>query len=217
MTLILSGSTYAACQAPGQSFLEQKLKESFSTEPAEKELREVVKDPRNYALREEVKSLDRRSKLATRLQLSQISSAMNQKFNQMIETTNRGEEISDFPTTGAISKISGTTDSMAMEISNLSKEDLDVIPPKVLEKLSNKVKIHYKYPYDKFDYFLTYDGREYPMEKALNKLQADFEDACEERTRENQNTEGLWELDRKIRGYSPLQKGGSGSTGGSKQ
>lgn len=207
--LSFSGLSFGQeCQAPGQSFLHQKLKESFQTAPAEKELKEVVSDQRNFTLREEVKALDRRKMYSNRIQKKYLSDEMNQKFNQMIESTGRSEELADFPTPGAIGKLKGTKDSLSIELTNLSKEDLGVIPPQVLEKLSNKVKIEYKYPYDKYDYFITYSGIEMPLEKGLNKLQEDFEDACIGRLIENQNTKELWEKDRKIRGVSQFKGGG---------
>jgi len=196
------------CQAPGQSFLHEKLKESFQTAPAERELKEIVSDQRNFSLREEVKALDRRKMYSTRVQEKYLGEEMHQKFDQMIEATGKTEELADFPTPGAIGRLKGTKDSLAIELTNLSKEDLGVIPPQVLNKLSNKVKIEYKYPYDKYDYFITYSGIEMPLEKGLNKLQEDFEDACIGRLIENQNTKELWEKDRKVRGVSQFKGGG---------
>lgn len=206
--ILFSVEAYATnCQAPGQGFLEEKLKESFVTAPAEKELKEVVLDQRNYSAREEIKGLDRRSKYADRIQMREIASVAHQKFDQMIEATGRTEDIMDFPIQGASGRLSGAEDGLVIELNNVSKEDLDVLPPPVLEKLSNKVKIKYNYPYDTYDYFLTYAGRELPLKKAFLKIQADFETACEDRLRENAHTKGLWEQDRKIRGFS-----NSGST-----
>lgn len=217
--LSLSGLAYGQeCQAPGQNFLHEKLKESFQTGPAEKELKEVVSDQRNFVLREEVKALDRRKMYSDRKHTKQLGEEMHQKFDQMIEATGRTEELADFPTPGAIGRLKGTKDSIAIELTNLSKEDLGVIPPQVLEKLSNKVKIEYKYPYDKYAYFITYSGIEMPLEKGLNKLQEDFEDACIGRLIENQNTKQLWQKDRETRkvqafdgaGYQKKQTQGTG-------
>jgi hypothetical protein len=193
-----------SCQAPGQSFLEEKLKASFSTEPAEKELKDIALDPKNYELREEVKNLSRRSRFANRFEIKEIETKTNDKFAQMIGATRKTNEIENFPVSGATSRLTSETDSLAIEVNNVSKEDLDVLPAKVLEKLSNKVKIRYMYPYDKFEYVLTYDGREFPMQKALAKMQVDFEDACEDRLRENLHTRDLHSIDRKSRGLGEV-------------
>lgn len=196
----------ASCQAPGQSFLENKLKESFATDPAEKELKEIALDPKNYALREEVKSLNRRSMFANRIEMKEIQDKTQDKFSQMLGAVRNTNEIPDFPISGANSKLTSENDSLAIEVNNVSKEQLDVLPPKILDKLSNKVKIRYMYPYDKFEYVLTYDGRELPMQAALGKMQMDFEDACEDRLRENQHSRDLHALDRKSRGLDPLPR-----------
>lgn len=201
------------CQAPGQAFLANKLKESFGTAPAEKELKEVVLHAKNYELREEIKSLDRRSKVADRIMMKEISLNRNQKFAEMIEKTGRTEELTDFPVTGAISKLGSTEDALEIEVKNLSKEDLDIIPKPVLDKLGNNVRIQYKYPYDRFDYILTYDGKELPMDKALNKVQNDLEDACEQRMADNQHSRDLWDKDREIRKFKPLDRDKKGSSG----
>ncbi len=204
-----------SCQAPGQSFLEGKLKASFATDPAEKELKDIALDPKNYDLREEVKSLNRRSMFANRIEMKEIETKTNDKFAQMLEATRNSNEIVDFPVSGAVSKLTSETDSLAIEVSNVSKEELDVLPQKVLDKLSNKVKIRYMYPYDKFEYVLTYDGREFPMQTALAKMQVDFEDACEDRLRENQHTRDLHGLDRKSRGLGQIPTSGSSTGKGS--
>ncbi len=205
ISLTLVETSYgASCQAPGQSFLENKLKESFATDPAEKELKEIALDPKNYALREEVKSLNRRSMFANRLEMKEIEQKTNDKFSQMLGAVRKTNDLPDFPISGASSKLTSENDSLAIEVNNVSKEQLDVLPPKILDKLSNKVKIRYMYPYDKFEYVLTYDGRELPMQAALGKMQMDFEDACEDRLRENQHAKDLHTLDRKSRGLQPI-------------
>jgi hypothetical protein len=63
-------------------------------------------------------------------------------------------------------------------MNSLSKEELKFLTPEVLDKLGPRVRIHYMYPYEKFEYYLTYSGEELPMKKALHKMQDDFEDAC---------------------------------------
>lgn len=208
---LLPGISYAQfqpkCQAPGQGYLLVKLKEAFATSAAEKELKDVVLDSRNYSLREDLKSLNRRKMYADRIATKAIEEETHAKFDQMIDTTGRTEDITDWPMPKAYARLSGTGDAIAIELNNLSKEDLDAIPGPVLDRLSNKVKIKYRYPYDSYDYFLTYDGKEYPADKALNKLQADFEDACENRLLENQHTNDLHDLDRRSRGLQPLIPG----------
>lgn len=216
LTITIAQSTYGvSCQAPGQSFLEGKLKESFATDPAEKELKEIALDPKNYALREEVKSLNRRSMFANRVEMKEIQDKTLDKFSQMLGAVRNTNELPDFPMSGANSKLTSESDSLAIEVNNVSKEQLDVLPPKILDKLSNKVKIRYMYPYDKFEYVLTYEGRELPMQVALGKMQMDFEDACEDRLRENQHAKDLHSLDRKSRGLKdlPKEETGSGSAG----
>lgn len=193
------------CQAPGGSFIEDRLKEAFATAPAEKELKDVVLDQRNYSLREDIKSINRRKMYADRIKMKELEEETHAKFDQMIDTTGRNEDITDWPQPRAFGRLSSTGSAIAIELNNLSKEDLDVLPKPVLDKLSNKVKIEYKYPYDNYDYFLTYDGREYPMDKAMNKIQKDFEDACEQTLAENQNSKDMQDLNRKSRKLDVLK------------
>lgn len=180
-----SQSPYARCQAPGQGFLEEKFRESFLTDAGEKELKEVVRDSKNYALREEIKSINRRTMVVGRIERSELVQEAEKKFQQMIELASRTEDIQNFPAQGAVSKVSAVNDSLAIEMNNLSKEDLDVLPPQILEKLSPKVTIYYHYPYDKFEYYLTYNERELPMNKAFLKIQNDFEESCVRNNLEN--------------------------------
>lgn len=184
-TLAQTQSPYARCQAPSQGFLEEKFRESFLTDAGEKELKEVVRDSKNYALREEIKSINRRTMVVGRIERSELAQEAEQKFQQMIELASRTEDIQNFPAQGAVSKVSAVNDSLAIEMNNLSKEDLDVLPPQILEKLSPKVKIYYHYPYDKFEYYLTYNERELPMMKAFLKIQNDFEESCVRNNLEN--------------------------------
>lgn len=199
------GQFQPKCQAPGGSFIENKLKEAFATAPAEKELRDVVRDQRNYNLREDIKALNRRKHYADRIKMKELDEETHAKFDQMIDTTGRNEDITDWPQPRAFGRLSSNGNAIAIELNNLSKEDLDVLPKPVLDKLSNKVKIEYKYPLDTFDYYLTYDGREYPIDKAMNKIQNDFEDACEQTLAENQNGKDLQDLNRKERKLEALK------------
>lgn len=215
------GQFQPKCQAPGQGFLEGRVKEAFQTHLAEKELKDVVLDQRNYTLREDVKALNRRKMYADRIQLKELESETHSKFDQMIETTGRNEDITDWPHPRSFARLSGSGSAIAIELNNLTKEDLEVLPKPVLDKLSNKVKIEYRYPYDAYEYTLTYDGRELPMEKAMNKMQDDFEEACEQTLRDNQNGKDLQDLDRKSRGLDKLEKwdpnSGSSSAKGNRQ
>jgi hypothetical protein len=209
MPMIAHAQYSPKCQAPGQGFLEGRIKEAFLTQPAERELKDVVLDQRNYTLREDIKSLNRRKQLADRIKMKELDYETSSKFDQMIETTGRNEDITDWPSPRAYARLSSNGSAIAIEVSNLSKEDLDVLPKEVNDKLSNKIKIEYKYPFDSYEYYLTYDGREYPMEKAMLKMQRDYEDACEQRLRDNQHAKDLHDLDRKSRGLGPIKSQGN--------
>lgn len=213
------GQYQPKCQAPGQGFLEGRIKEVFMTGPGEKELKDVVLDQRNYTLREEIKSINRRKQLADRIKMKELEYETSNRFAQMIEVTGRNEDITDWPSPRAYGRLSTSGNAIAIELNNLSKEDLDVLPDEVNNKLSNKIKIEYKYPLDSYQYYLTYDGREYPMDKAMLKMQRDFEDACEQRLRDNQHAADLNDLDRRSRGLGTLPKWnnsiGSGAKGNS--
>ncbi len=193
------------CQAPGQSFLEGRIKEAFLTPPMERELKDVVLDQRNYSLREDIKSLNRRKLLADRIKMKELDFETSSKFDQMIETTGRNEDITDWPSPRANARLSSNGSAIAIEATNLSKEDLDVLPKEVNDKLSNRIKIEYKYPLDTYEYYLTYEGREYPMDKAMLKMQRDYEDSCEQRLRDNQHAKDMQDLDRKSRALNPLR------------
>lgn len=174
------------CQAPSQSFMEQKLRESFQIAVGEAELREVVLDPRNYALREEIKGFHRRLKFSNRIERSAIETEIPPRFEQMIEITRRRDPIVNFPLDGATSIVSTSNEtSIMISMTDLKKEDLDFMPPETLKKLGNEIKILYHYPIDRFEFLLTYDGEELPMAKALSKIQNEFEVACDARGEEN--------------------------------
>lgn len=197
------------CNAPSQAFFEQKLRKSFHLETGEKELKEVVSDPRNYSAREEIKTIKRQLVFANRIQSNTLRQKLPPKFESMIDTTNRRDAIRDFPVSGSSANL-GSSEDGALELSmeNLSKEDLGFLPPAVLDKIGNKVKIKYQYPLDRFDYVVSYDGRELPMDRAFGKIQDDFEYACERSAVEGQ-------FDREKRQWKI--KNGSGGTGGSAQ
>ena len=153
---------------------------------------------------------------ADRIAMKELESETHAKFDQMIDTTGRTEDITDWPMPRAFGRLSSTGNAIAIALNNLSKDELDVLPKPILDKLSNKVKIEYRYPYDAYDYIITYDGREYPMEKALLKIQNDFEDACEDRLRENQHAKDLQDKVRTSRGLGTLPKWNPSTSSGSK-
>lgn len=197
------------CHPPSQAFFEEKLRRSFHFETGEKELKEVVSDPRNYSAREEVKTIKRQMVFANRIQSNTLREKLPPKFESMIDVTNRRGAIRDFPVEGSSANL-GSSEDGALEISmeNLSKEDLEFLPPTVLNKIGNKVKIKYQYPLDRFDYVVSYDGKDLPMERAFGKIQDDFEYACERNALEGQ-------FDREKRQWKI--KNGSGTGGGSAQ
>jgi hypothetical protein len=177
--IFYTGTAFGQCQPPGQGFLEEKLKETFHVSLGEEELREWVGHRKNASLRDEIKSLDRRSKFSGRLEREDLLVQSKDKFDMMILNTERPSDFDNFPAVGAQSKMMSSNGAMDIEMSNLSKEGLDVFAPEILAKLSPKVKVKYFYPYDKFQYILTYDNKELPMGKALGKMQQEMEKACE--------------------------------------
>lgn len=197
------------CHPPSQAFFEQKLRASFHLETGEKELKEVVSDPRNYSAREEIKTIKRQLVFANRIQSNTLRQKLPPKFESMIDTTNRRNVIRDFPVAGSNANL-GSSDDGALELSmeNLSKEDLEFLPPTVLNKIGNKVKIKYQYPLDRFDYVVSYDGKDLPMERAFGKIQDDFESACERNA-----LEGAFDREKR----NMKIKNGSGGSGGSAQ
>lgn len=189
-------TAFADCQAPGQGYLEGKVKETFYVTQGEAELKEWVGHPKNAPQRAEIKNLDSRSKFAGRLQKGQLLVHAQENFDLMISNTERESDMQDFPSHGARSKLMSSLGTIDIEMSNLSKEGLDVFPPNILAKLSPKVKIKYFYPYDKFEYFLTYGERELAMGKALGLIQQEMEETCELRVIENKEYRQWYEKDR---------------------
>ena len=55
---------FANCQAPGQGFLEERLKSTFYLDRGEAELKEWVMHPKNNQARNELRSLDRKIKFS---------------------------------------------------------------------------------------------------------------------------------------------------------
>lgn len=174
------------CQPPSQGHLEARLKESFHGKLAETELKEWMIHTSNGEVRRNIKELDRRIKFSPqRLEREELQAEAQIKFEQAIMNTGRPSEMDNFPAVGTHSKVYATKEALTLEMSNLNKEDLDLIPKEVLDKLESKVKVNYYFPYDKFEYLLTYDGKELPMGNALLKVQKDMEKACELRRIDN--------------------------------
>ena len=195
------------CHAPGQGFLEEKLKESFHAYEGESELKEWMMHPKNKELRQELKEIDRRTKFSTRLKKDELLLESRVKFDQIIDNNERLSEINNFPVPGSQSKIRGSEGSLTLEMNNLSKDELDVIPKDILDKLEPKVKINYLFPYDKFEYILTYGGKELSMLKALQKVQQDMEHECEVRKVENKEYRNWYEKNKN--GNAPVGGGAS--------
>ena len=201
--MFFAGAALGQCHPPGQGHLEGKLREIFQMNQGEDELREWVGHPKNVTLREEIKSLDRRSKFSNRPVREELQIQAKDKFEIMILNNGRSNEIADFPLAGAHSSLASSKGAIDIEMTSLPKDGLEVFPPEILAKLSPKVKISYMYPYDKFQHVLTYDNKELPMDKALGKIQQDMESHCEVRMIENGEYKRWYD-----KGYG----GGSGSS-----
>lgn len=174
------------CQPPSQGHLEARVKESFHGKLGETELKEWMIHPSNQEIRQSLKELDRRIKFSPqRLDRELLQAETQVKFEQAVLNTGRVSVMDNFPAIGAQSKISGSTGALTLEMRNLAKDELDIFPKEILDKLEPKVKINYHFPYDKFEYLLTYAGKEQPMGKALLNVQKDMEDACERRMIQN--------------------------------
>lgn len=198
------------CQAPSQGHLEMRLKESFHGNLAEQELKEWMIHPKNYEVRQKIKELDRRTKFSPqRLDRESLQYEAQIKFEQAIENTGRPHVMDHFPATGTQSRVTASPGALTIEMDKLVKDDLDVIPKEILDKLEPKVKINYYYPYDKFEYLVTYAGKEQPMASALLKVQKEMEDHCEKRMINNVEYRAWYQ---KSRGVAP-STGSSRGTG----
>lgn len=162
-----------------------KLGETFLVPSGEQELREIVSEAGNYELREEIKQSYRRMKFARRREKPAIIEKMTADFDKMIDIANVRQGINDFPSKGLRSEVQSDEGSILLSMSGLSKDEITFLPPHIFEKVEARIKIHYYYPIDKFEYVLTYDGQELPMKKALYKIQDEFEVACLGRYYEN--------------------------------
>lgn len=200
----LKPSERALCIPPSLSFFENKLRESYQFNAGEKELLMIVKDQKNYALREDVKSLKRKLMFAKRKDVPLLVSELQAKFDQMINNVDTESVITNFPMEGGSAIVSSSTDgSIMISMKDLNPGSLDFIPSKTLKKLEKNVKIQYKYPYDSFDYFLTFEGEELPIAKAVQKIGEEFETSCIV-----QQIENGWTRD----GEKRMRQVGKGST-----
>lgn len=178
--LIISPSAFGiVCQAPSQAMMEDRLRASYKLDSAENELREIVKEDSNYPIREEVKALKRRLRFTSRKKREPIYTELQAKFEQMIQNAETEPLIANFPYEKASSTV-GTSEvgTLVMSMKNLNKEELDFLPEETLKKLDPTVKVHYFYPIDKFEYVLTFDGKDLPMRKAFTKMQVEHEHHC---------------------------------------
>jgi hypothetical protein len=207
------------CQAPSQGHLEMRLKESFHGKLAERELKEWMIHPKNYEIGQKIKELDRRTKFSPqRLDREALQYEAQMKFEQAIENTGRPNVMDHFPATGTQSKVSASPGALTIEMDKLDKEDLDVIPKEILDMLEPKVKIHYYYPYDKFEYLVTYAGKEQPIESALLKVQKAMEDHCERRMVDNVEYRAWYQKSQGVAPSTGSSRGGrSGSGSGAGQ
>lgn len=180
------------CQAPSQGFLEIRFRETFHFNLAERELKEWMIHPKNYELRPNIKSIDQRIRYSgQRLEREELLSESQDMFEQAIQNTGRARDMDGFPARGTKSKVYGSQGALSLEVNHLEKEDLDFMPKELLDKLGPKMKVNYLYPNDKFEYHLTYDGKELPMEKAFLKIQKDMETA-RNRARFENNEDRRW-------------------------
>ena len=176
----------SACQAPPHGMIESRIRETFFVSHGETELREWMNHPANHEVRSKLKELDRRIKFTPqRLQREELIVETQVKFDQAIMNTGRPYMMEHFPAPQAFSKVFASQGSLSLEMRNFERESLDFLSPDILQKLEGKVRLNYHFPYDKFDYFLTYNGKELPMQDALIQVQKDMEAACEIRMIEN--------------------------------
>ncbi len=214
--LIVPLQSLANCLAPGQDFLAGKIKEAFHIDKGEQELKEWVQHPKNSLARNELRTLDRRFKFAQfRIQRESILEESKQRFEEIVDNNNRSSDIENFPEKGTNSKIIPELGHLSIEMTQLSKEKLDIFPKEVLEKLDSKIKVNYFFPYDRFEYVLAYNGKELPMQEALNQIQGAMETDCAFVMRKNHENREWYNKDLKDNKLAPFnpQKTTSGESG----
>lgn len=216
LTLLLINpalSAASACQAPPQGMMESRIRETFFVSHGETELKEWMTHPSNGEVRLKLKELDRRIKFSPqRLQREELLAETQVKFDQAIMNTGRPYMMEHFPAPQAFSKVFASPGALSLEMRNFEKETLDFLSPEVLKKLEPKVKLNYYFPYDKFEYFLTYNGKELPMQDALLLVQKDMESACEIRMIENDSYRNWYGQKYGGKVFPAQNKGGSGAS-----
>ncbi len=203
---------FANCQAPGQGFLEERLKSTFHIDRGEAELKEWVMHPKNNQARNEIRSLDRKIKFAQfRLQREDFLKETKIQFEKIIQNNERTDEIENFPAIGSNSKLIPDEGNLSIEMEQLPKEKLDVLPKEILDKLASKVRVNYKFPYDKFEYILTYSGTELPMKEAFLKIQGEMEEICNLQMKSNHESREWYNKSLKRAGFSPYNPAPNGN------
>lgn len=173
------------CKPPGEDFILERLKTNLGMTDAEKLLKEVVTEPANYPLREQMKSHYRKLQNATVLAKRKIEAEMKADFEQMIDGAGVRQGVPDFPTAGATATFSGAPGSMVLTMKELKKIDGDFLNEDIAKKIDPVVSIHYYYPIDRYEYVLSYEGKLLPAEDAARLLQTEFQTACYNRFWEN--------------------------------
>lgn len=167
------------CQAPNSPYLFSKLEEALALEAGIKELKEVVTEPKNYELRNEIKSAYRSLQYARRREKQKIVEKMSSDFEKMIDAAQVRDEIQDFPVKGASSKITSLDDSIMISMKNITPlEELSFLPKAISGKVGSSVSIRYFYPIDRYEYLLSYEGNELPLKTVFLKMQSEFEASC---------------------------------------
>lgn len=175
------------CKAPGEEFVLDKIKGSFQLGESEQLLKEVVTDQKNYQSREQVKALYRRLKFARVLEKRNILQSMEQEFDLMIDGAGLRPGVQDFPTNGATATFAGSPGSITMKLQGLRKIEGLFLVDGMAEKIDPVISIHYFYPIDRYEYVISYQGKEIHQKEALTLIQEDFQTSCYNRFWENVN------------------------------
>lgn len=203
-----------SCIPPSQPFIQERIRSSYNFGAGEQELQEIVRDEKNYALREQVKSLKRRMMFVKRREKEPLQDEIKNKFDEMVLNAGTEEVINEFPSKGSSAAVSSDNEAIIITMHNLPQAELDFIPPETLKKMGRSVSIHYKYPYDNYEYFVSYEGEEIELNRAMGKMLNEFEDACILRKMENARARAIRKKDDKDSGLEIEYSSGSGSGSG---
>lgn len=173
------------CQAPNMNLLMDRFRESLAIPDSEQYLKEIVTEPQNHELREQIKSNYRRLYDARMREKPRILSETQKVFEEIITRSNVREGIIDFPAKGSRAEIKAQDNYILMKTQYVDAYKINFLPPEVLKKFTPGVEIRYFYPIDRFEYVLTYDGQDLPADRAINAIQNDFEAICEAQYKEN--------------------------------